>query len=60
VAAAMSALVEVDTRVAFLFADAGGMLLIINNATSAKRRTAFTQMDRATWRRRLSRLIKVD
>jgi len=38
----MSALLGVDVRVAFLFADAGRALLENNTATSAKRRTAFT------------------
>ena len=36
------------------------MLLVINTATSAKRRTAFTQMDRNGWQRRLPWITQVD
>ena len=53
-AASTSALLGVRARVAFLFADAGAILPEINRATSARRKTAFTQMDRSTRQRRLS------
>src|SRR4029077_17938070 len=43
VAASTSALLGVRARVAFLFADAGAILPEINRATSARRKTAFTQ-----------------
>jgi hypothetical protein len=54
----MFALVGVGALAAFFFADAGRILLEINIAMTAKRRTAFTQMDRTTLQRRLSCLTK--
>jgi hypothetical protein len=46
-------LLAVDARDAFLFAEAAEMLLVTNTATSAKRRTEFTQLDRSIGERRL-------
>jgi len=47
-------LLGVRSRVPFLFAEAGAILLATNAAISAKRRIAFTQMDRTNGEGRLS------